>query len=186
VGIRHHCHISRTRYFIVCDEATKEYNRWWITQIISTTNASCSPPNLILAKSATPAEGLEVGDIITYNLSFSNSGDLAAINVVLTDRLPINTQFITASGSFTPPAPMPGDMITWNFIELIGRITGTQQLALVISPTQPGELITNVAAIRGKDIDDVYVSAQAILTTPFRLPPIDEFHPIYLPIILKR
>jgi hypothetical protein len=48
---------------------------------------------------------------------------------------------------------MPGDMITWNFTELIGRITGTQQLALVISPTQPGELITNVAAIRGKDIE---------------------------------
>jgi hypothetical protein len=40
--------------------------------------------------------------------------------------------------------------------------------------------------LRRYDIDDVYVSAQAILTTPFRLPPIDEFHPIYLPIILKR
>jgi uncharacterized repeat protein (TIGR01451 family) len=155
-------------------------------EIISTTTTSCSPPHLILTKSAAPSEGVGVGDIITYSLSFSNTGDLAATHAVLTDRLPINTWFITASGNFTPPAPMPGDMITWNFGELMGGMTGTQQLALVISPTQTGEVITNVAAIRGKDIDDVYVSAQAILTTPFRLPPIDEFHSIYLPIILKR
>jgi uncharacterized repeat protein (TIGR01451 family) len=154
--------------------------------ILSRTNASCAPPHLILTKSVTPTEGLGAGDILTYTLSFSNTGDLPSPDVVLTDRLPLNTQFITASGVFTPPAPMPGDVITWNFSELMGGMTGTQHLALVISLTQPGTVITNVAAMRGKSIFDQYVSAQAVLTTPFSLPPVDESHPIYLPIILKR
>jgi uncharacterized repeat protein (TIGR01451 family) len=147
--------------------------------ILSRTSASCSPPNLILTKSAMPAEGLEAGDIITYSLSFSNTGDLATTDAVLTDRLPINTRFITASGVFTPPSPTPGEVITWNFSELMGGMSGTQHLALVISPTQPGQMLTNVAGIRGRSIYDLYVSAQAILTTPFSLPPIDESHPIY-------
>jgi hypothetical protein len=43
-----------------------------------------------------------------------------------------------------------------------------------------------VAGIRGKSIYDLYVSAQALLTTAFGLPPGDEPHFIYLPIILKR
>jgi uncharacterized repeat protein (TIGR01451 family) len=148
--------------------------------IISTTTTSCSPQNLTLTKSATPTEGLGVGDIITYSLSFSNSGDLATTNIVLTDRLPINTQFVTASGSFTPPVPAPGDAITWTLGRLEGGAMGTQSLTVVISPTQAGNAITNVAGIYG-DQD----WGQAMITIPFTPPTIDEFHPIYLPIILK-
>ncbi|MEJ2557539.1 MAG: VWA domain-containing protein, partial [Anaerolineae bacterium] len=149
-------------------------------EIISTTTTSCSPQNLTLTKSAMPSEGLGVGDIITYSLSFSNSGDLAATHVVLTDRLPVNTQFVTASGSFTPPAPAPGDVITWTLGQLEGGATGVQSLTVVISPTQSGDVITNVAGIYG-DQD----RGQATITIPFTPPTIDESHPIYLPIILK-
>jgi uncharacterized repeat protein (TIGR01451 family) len=148
--------------------------------IISTTTTSCSPQNLTLTKSATPTEGLGVGDIITYSLSFSNSGDLAATNVVLTDRLPINTQLVTASGSFTPPAPTPGDVITWTLGQLEGGARGVQSLTVVISPTQPGDVITNVAGIYGEQD-----WGQAMITIPFTPPTIDESHPSYLPIILK-
>jgi uncharacterized repeat protein (TIGR01451 family) len=148
--------------------------------IISTTTTSCSPQNLTLTKSATPSEGLGVGDIITYSLSFSNSGDLAATHVVLTDRLPINTQLVTASGSFTPPAPTPGDVITWTLGQLEAGATGVQSLTVVISPTQPGDVITNVAGIYG-DQD----RGQATITIPFTPSTIDESPRIYLPIILK-
>jgi uncharacterized repeat protein (TIGR01451 family) len=148
--------------------------------IISRTSAACSPAHVILTKSATPAEGLAVGAIITYSLSFSNTGDLAATHVVLTDRLPINTQFITASGSFSPPAPVPGDVITWTLGQLEGGATGLQSLTAVISPTGPGDVITNVAGIYGDQ-----GQGQAMISIPFTRPPIDELHPIHLPIILK-
>jgi uncharacterized repeat protein (TIGR01451 family) len=152
--------------------------------ILSSTGTACYAPKLILTKSVAPGQGLGPGDILTYSLSFSNTGDLASADVVLTDRLPLNTRFITASGVFTPPAPVPGDVIRWDFSGVMGGMTGTQHLALVISPTQPGQMLTNVAGMSGRSIYGYYISAQALLTTSFGLPPGDGSH-LYLPIILK-
>jgi len=149
-------------------------------EIISSTVSSCSPQNLILTKSVTPTEGLQVGDLITYSLSFSNAGDLATTNVVLTDRLPINTQFVTATGSFTPPSPAAGEVITWTIGQLVGGATETQRLTVVISPTQSGNVITNVAGIYGDQ-----TAGQATLAISFMPPTTGESWPIYLPVILK-
>jgi hypothetical protein len=101
-----------------------------------------------------------------------------ATNVVLTDCLPINTQFLTATGSFIPSAPVPGDVITWHLDQLMGGATGTQQLAVVIYPAQPGETITNVAGLHGDQ-----GGTQARLIVSFA--PTAEVWSVYLPIILK-
>ena len=71
------------------------------------------PYNLELAKYA-PAS-VQVGGLFTYTLTVTNPNPLAAAhNLVLTDTLPISTQFITAK----QPATVNGDLITWQLAEL--------------------------------------------------------------------
>jgi len=67
---------------------------------------------LSIEKSADPVSGSTVQEAstITYTLTYKNSGNKTATNVVITDSLPANTSFLEASNSGT----FNNNVITWN------------------------------------------------------------------------
>ena len=52
-----------------------------------------TPPNVTLAKSATPSGSAQPGTDLAYTITFTNGGGSAALSLSLTDPIPTNTDF---------------------------------------------------------------------------------------------
>ncbi|MBX3059767.1 MAG: S8 family serine peptidase [Anaerolineae bacterium] len=130
---------------------------------------------LALHKAASAAE-INGGDTLTYTLTVTHENPVwPTTNVVLTDVLPANTTFITATLPFT----MDGDIIYWHTPSL--EAGGVWQVQLVVSADISDTVYTIENADYGVRSDEVttVVTGPPVITfvgTPFRL---------YLPIILK-
>jgi uncharacterized repeat protein (TIGR01451 family) len=91
------------------------------------------------------------GDRVTYTIAYSNTGSGDATNVVVTDVLDNNLNYVIGS-STPPPVNVSGRTITWN----LGTITagGTGSIAFqvdLINNAVPGTEIHNVAQIQYND-----------------------------------
>lgn len=51
------------------------------------------PPNIALVKSVSPSGVVLPGADLTYTINFNNSGQLPALNFIITDPIPVNTDF---------------------------------------------------------------------------------------------
>ncbi|GIW35498.1 hypothetical protein [Meiothermus sp.] len=112
---------------------------------------------LALTKTVQPAR-LELGQNATYTLTVRNNGPDGATGVVLTDRLPVGLEFISAT-----PAPVrEGNTLTWN----IGGLASGASLSfsVVVRGQVAGER-TNQASVRSseRDLDPANNQAQATL-----------------------
>ncbi len=91
------------------------------------------------------------GDRVTYTIGYTNSGNSAGSNVVVTDILNNNLNYVIASGS---PAPfsVSGRTITWNLGTVAANSTGaiTFQVDL-INNAIPGTEIHNIAQVQYDD-----------------------------------
>lgn len=108
---------------------------------------SCVPV-LEISKSNNPSV-VSAGEVLTYTILYSNTGSVIATRVTIADILPLNTRFITATGSFRPLIPSPGDILTWDVGTLEGNGTsGTTTLVVTVTtPLTHGTIITNQAGI---------------------------------------
>lgn len=119
------------------------------------------PHQLSLSKTAplTVSEGMP----ISYTLTLTHFHPTSpTTNVVLTDVLPLNTTFITATQPFT----LEGEMVTWRWATLAPSETVAVQL--VVSPTAV-TTITN--ALYGAQDGTVTVQGQAVNTAVFTTTP---------------
>ncbi|MFC1976354.1 Calx-beta domain-containing protein, partial [Chloroflexota bacterium] len=67
-------------------------------------NAEFTPaPTLAITKIADPSGLIYPGDSITYTIFVTNSGTVTVTNVLISDSLPANTNFVTGSISLDPP-----------------------------------------------------------------------------------
>jgi len=88
--------------------------------------------DLGIVKAASPATPVVPGDLITYTLTYSNSGTITATDVIITDIIPIsltNVTFVSSGALITPTA---GVTYTWQVAPLAtdegGIITITGRL----------------------------------------------------------
>jgi uncharacterized repeat protein (TIGR01451 family) len=89
------------------------------------------------------ADGVSV---LTYTIYYTNSGTMNAYGTVLSDTLPENVAFVAASGSFSPPSPLAGQVMAWDLGTVWG--SGSVQLALTVThPITNGTVLTNQAEI---------------------------------------
>ena len=85
------------------------------------------------------------GDLVVFALSYGNRGGALATNVLLTDALPVELSFVSAS--LLPITTTPA--VVWNVGELVANSEG---LTIVITTTLlpsalPGSTVTNTASI---------------------------------------
>lgn len=91
---------------------------------------------------------VEAGAQLTFTLNWSVSGNIPIQNVTLTDPLPVNTTFVSASdgGSYNPGT----NSITWSLGTKNPGDAGTVSLTVAVgSPLAKGTLITNSAQLCG-------------------------------------
>jgi uncharacterized repeat protein (TIGR01451 family) len=124
------------------------------------TTTVASAPVLSLGMTGTP-DPVNSGATINYTLSYSNTGNMNATSVVLTDPVPSNTTFVSATGGGTAS----GGTVTWSLGTLNGGATGSVNLVVrVVSPLADGTVITNSSA----SLDSAQtspVSAASVATT---------------------
>jgi len=79
------------------------------------------------------------GETLTYTLSVTHTrGSDPLVQVVLTDTLPVGTEFVSA----TPPYNLAGDVITWQFASL--ALGESQQVSLAVRVTATKGVIENL------------------------------------------
>jgi len=123
-------------------------------------------PNLSLAKSATPMIDVEKGGVVTYTLVLSNSGDINAYGVLLTDTLPLSVTF--AGWSEQPAgATESDDEITWS-----GTVTASASITFTFAVTHTGDyrdVITNTAIFSHASGDGFADAGFRVHPAPFHL-----------------
>ena len=84
------------------------------------------------------------GDLLTYTLTGTNTGNANATNTVLTDVVPDNTTFLSAGGG----GQLNGDEVTWNLGTLpVGSPATVTMTVMVDSPLDDGTILVNNARI---------------------------------------
>lgn len=103
-------------------------------------------PNLNLAAVANP-NPVEPAQEITYTITYSNTGAGAATGVVLSDVIPGDTTFVSASPAPTSAPPVGGTgAVTWNLADLPVGGSGAVLLAVrVDTGVANGSLISNAS-----------------------------------------
>ncbi|MHB8828971.1 MAG: DUF7507 domain-containing protein [Syntrophales bacterium] len=101
--------------------------------------------NLILTKSATPAKVAPNG-VITYSLFCRNSGNKDALQVLVTDRIPAGSAYV--SGSATPPGSLFDGSLFWP----LGTIPAGGQKTIVFqirvgALARTGDTIVNLGTV---------------------------------------
>jgi uncharacterized repeat protein (TIGR01451 family) len=93
--------------------------------------------SLSLAKSASTDTVLP-GEVFTYTIELTNpSPSFTATNVVLTDTLPFNASFISA----TVPYTITGTTVSWDYAEMAPGEMQTVELVVQADPTARGEIV---------------------------------------------
>src|SRR5207249_2332859 len=105
----------------------------------SVSTAVTSAPILAVSKTDSP-DPVAAGGNLTYTLSYSNTGNANATGVVLTDTVPANTTFVSATAGGT----LASGVVTWSIGNLAAGASGSVQMVVrVASPLANGTSITN-------------------------------------------
>ncbi len=126
-----------------------------------------------------PATG-NVGDNITYTITYGNSGNANATSLQITDPLPPGTAFVSATGG----GLLSGGNIIWNLGTLNAGVTG-QTVTLTVSLMAPGTITNENYTIAAAQVapvtgSPVQTEASGTLPSPTALPPASA--PIALPV----
>ncbi|PYT16815.1 MAG: hypothetical protein DMF51_03805, partial [Acidobacteria bacterium] len=95
----------------------------------------------MLAVSASDApDPVAAGANLTYTLSYSNTGSAGATGVILSDTVPANTTFVSATGG----GSLSTGVVTWSIGSLAAGASGSVTLTVrVNSPLANGTAISN-------------------------------------------
>lgn len=121
-------------------------------------------PTITITKTDAP-DPVAAGANLTYTINWSVSGSAAASNVVVTDPLPLNTTFVSASQGGT----LANGVVTWTLGTQFPGAAGTLTLVVkVANPIVNGTILTNTATMDSTENDPVSASA----TTPVQSGPV--------------
>jgi uncharacterized repeat protein (TIGR01451 family) len=106
--------------------------------------------DLSITKSG-PSTG-HVGQVITYTITVHNGGGDAATGVTVTDRLPKNAGFGSASSNQGSCAPKPKQLLVVCNLGTMANGAGAS-VTIVVKPTQKGDF-TDTATVSATSPDD--------------------------------
>lgn len=148
-----------------------------ITNTASVTSSMPDPDSannvFTLTTSVSPVANLQVtktgnvnpvtaGDYLTYTLTITNLGPSPATGVVVTDDLPDEAAFQSATSSCNHS----GGVVTCNLPgSLAKNAVVTASIRVQVNPTTPAGLITNTVSVTGVETDTNQSNNSKILTT---------------------
>jgi serine protease AprX len=128
--------ITNAEYVVHSDQVGMVYGTPVVTEVLE-------PSMLVLEKTVSAAYALP-GDVLTYTLSITNPhASIANTNVVLSDTLPLGTEFISA----TEPYTRTGEMIRWDFASLEAGGSRMVQLVVRVSANASGMVANDDYAV---------------------------------------
>ncbi|HVZ81067.1 MAG TPA: DUF11 domain-containing protein [bacterium] len=111
--------------------------------------AACpQPPTMSLTKSNDPSGPVTQGQVITYTLTYGNSGPGLASGVTVTDPIPPGTSFVPGSQTSSPSMPntfVSGGQVGWSIGNLPAGASGT--LSFQVRASQSCVTIINQASL---------------------------------------
>ncbi|HDQ71599.1 MAG TPA: DUF11 domain-containing protein [Chloroflexi bacterium] len=122
-------------------------NDWEMTNDLFATEVITQGAILRLEKLGS-AEEADVGDELLYTLEYENIGNETATGVILTDTLPANVSYVSASGTVT----VGGGLVVWDIGEVISETTGAVTLTVEIVGGR-GTTLRNWADITADNCD---------------------------------
>ncbi len=127
---------------------------------VTVTVSTPSVPQLQLQKSVNTASA-QPNDVLTYTISFFNSGSGPATNLNLQDTLPPNTTFVSASSG----GQAFGSTVFWSFNSLQPNQQANVTLQVRINPNTPANTqLSNIAQISSAE-NGTPVPSNAAITT---------------------
>jgi uncharacterized repeat protein (TIGR01451 family) len=130
-----------------------------------------SPASLSISKEVDADEPVALGGQVTYTIVLTNHGDTEAMNVVMTDILPVPLTVLSVQGGGTAA----GNTVSW-----IGSILGNSSKTIVFtaalssSPSLFGQTISNTVAFTSTNAGDGQTSVS------FR---VSDMPKVYLPVV---
>lgn len=129
-----------------------------------------NPAPVLAVTKTTSKEIVQPGQSIIYTIDFENTGNQAAENVVVTDELPPDTEYVSASNdpTYTPGTP---DTVSWTIPVLDVDEPVSRVIEVRVVDTTPADtVITNSVTVTGEDesgtpVDDAYDETQTVVTS---------------------
>ena len=119
--------------------------------------------NLIVSGSANP-NPVDAGQELTYTITVTNSGDLAADGVILTDQLPASVSKVSASVSSGFIEPSMGATVTASVGTLAAGATATLTIVVETTANSVGT-ITDSVSVSSQETDPTPAGLNATINT---------------------
>ena len=123
-------------------------------------------PNDIYITVADSPDPVSVGANLTYNLKIANVGPSSATGVTVTNVLPANVSFVSATSS-QGSCTQAGGVVTGNLGVVPGGTNAT--ITIVVVPNSPG-VLSNYAAVFRAEADPFPGNNSAVATTVAQVP----------------
>lgn len=138
--------------------------------LAGTSATAASAADLAISKADSP-DPVALGTALTYTIGVQNFGPEAATGVTLTDRLPRDVDFVSATAG-SGPCARKGRKVTCNLgtVGSPGIVYGLPTVTIVVIPRKVGT-IENTATVDGKEKDPVAANNKATATTTVIGPP---------------
>jgi len=94
---------------------------------------------------------VQIGDVLVYQITVTNTSSVNATNVVVTDVLPSNVTFVNSDGTRS------GNQVTWTLASLAAGTTSSPLTVVMTVPSglSDGTVITNVATVGSSYVTDI-------------------------------
>jgi len=128
-----------TTYYFVVHAFDSAGNESPASNSVSARPVEIIGPRPVVSLTDSP-DPVAAGGNVTYTLSYANTGDQEATNVILSDGVPANTSFVSSTGGGT----LASGVVTWRLGILAAGASGSVQMTVrVASPLTNGTVINN-------------------------------------------
>lgn len=124
----------------------------------------CGSPILTLNKTVQPSGPVNPGDVLTYTIQATNTGNFTATNVLIRDQMPAGTSLVSVSPTaFVTPGIGGNGELVWSFPSLVPGQTANVTFSVQVGASvPPASLLANQALATSEESGGVVFKSNAV------------------------